>query len=221
MTASTLTRTETRTVSPFDSTRQFDDHGNEFWSARDLMPLMGYVEWRKFDESIQRAKASASAQNMDVTSHVVRADKVVARPQGGSVSRADYRLTRFAAYLVAMNGDPRKSEVAAAQSYFAVNTYENEQRKQYSIPATYAEAQNIAVSSAFTDTSGLISAGSWSYSTIVRLNGFNPYSSPGAKTLGQGIRRGRGAPHPLCYRRSAHFPLIVGTSAELPTSGCP
>lgn len=105
MTAPTLTRTETRTVSPFDSTRQFDDKGNEFWSARDLMPLMGYDQWRRFSDSIDRAKAAATAQGMDVSQNFADADKV----SGARGPRQkDFILTRFAAYLVAMNGDPRR-----------------------------------------------------------------------------------------------------------------
>lgn len=106
--------------SPFDTIRQTDQDGNEFWSARDLMPVMGYKNrnaWQYFTPVIDRAKASAEAQNIDLTSNfMVAHEKTAGRP------RENYNLTRFAAYLVAMNGDPRKHEVAAAQSYFAVQT---------------------------------------------------------------------------------------------------
>lgn len=85
------------------------------------MQLMGYSEWRKFDGAIDRAKISLEAIGMDVTSHFVASDK---RSKGrtGSTMKADYDLSRFAAYMTAMNGDPRKAEVAAAQAYFAVMT---------------------------------------------------------------------------------------------------
>ena len=111
--------------SPFDSIRQVDDQG-EFWSARDLMPMLGYGEWRKFDGAIDRAMATASNSGASVTSHFADARKMVRRPQGGGMEQADYRLTRYACYLVAMNGDPRKPEIAAAQTYFAVKTREAE-----------------------------------------------------------------------------------------------
>lgn len=126
--------------SPFDHVKQVDDRGDEFWSARDLMPLLGYKNWREFTDAQSRAKASAEAQNMDVSSLFGDALK---KSTGGRPS-ADYHLTRFAAYLVAMNGDPRKPEVAAAQSYFAVKTREAEiiqqQQNALTIPQNYGEA---------------------------------------------------------------------------------
>lgn len=117
-----LTLFEGQQVSPFDSIRQVDEHGAEFWSARDMMPLQGYgADWRNFVASIDRAKATAVNQGMDpVGLFVAVTEKSGGRP------REDYRLSRYAAYLVAMNGDPRKPEVAAAQSYFAIRTREAE-----------------------------------------------------------------------------------------------
>lgn len=103
------------------------DDGTEFWSARDLMPLLGYDQrngWQKFQNPLTRAMKSAEVQGTAVTSHFTRSDeKTAGRP------RENFFLTRFAAYLVSMNGDPNKPEVAAAQSYFAVKTREAETRK--------------------------------------------------------------------------------------------
>lgn len=126
--------------SPFDHVKKTDVQGGEFWSARDLMPLLGYDSWRRFSDTIERAKASATVQGHDVTRLFAGAVK---KSTGGR-SGEDYRLTRFAAYLVAMNGDPRKAEVAAAQSYFAVRTREaeviQEQQQALAIPQNYGEA---------------------------------------------------------------------------------
>lgn len=100
--------------SPFDALAQTSDDGTTYWSARDLAPAMGYDTWQNFTPAVDRAMVSAASLGMDVTSNFMDAHKITAtRPA------ADYHLTRQAAYLVAMNGDPRKAQVAAAQAYFA------------------------------------------------------------------------------------------------------
>ena len=111
---------------PFDRIRHVDPDGSEWWSARDLMPLMGYDQWRRFAGAVERARVSAEAQGQIVENHFAAAGKMVKIGSSATREAADYRLTRFACYLVAMNGDPRKPEVAAAQAYFAVRTREAE-----------------------------------------------------------------------------------------------
>lgn len=109
-------------VSPFDAIKRVDERGDH-WFARELMQLMAYTNWRQFTESIEKAKAAAAAVGADVPSNFEDGLK-----NAGGVGRTgkDYRLTRYAAYLVAMNGDARKPEVAAAQTYFAIKTHEAE-----------------------------------------------------------------------------------------------
>lgn len=108
--------------SPFDEGRTPCPQGGEDrWSARWLMGKMAYPTWQHFEPVIERAKQAAHNQGFNVhTLFTVKREKTGGRPQ------TDYDLTRFAAYLVAMNGDPRKPEVAAAQTYFAVKTREAE-----------------------------------------------------------------------------------------------
>lgn len=112
--------------SPFDAIRREDERG-EYWSARDLMPLLGYSKWERFEDSIDRAWNSATNAGHDADAAISRLRGMV--PQGGA-PRVDYRLSRFGAYLVAMNGDPRKTEIAEAQTYFAVKTREAEVQRQ-------------------------------------------------------------------------------------------
>lgn len=109
--------------SPFDAIKRTREDGSEYWSARDLMPLMGYSAWRNFLVPIERARKSA--ENQGQAGAFAESRKRV-EAGAGSTERLDFELTRFAAYLVAMNGDPNKPEVAAAQAYFAVRTREAE-----------------------------------------------------------------------------------------------
>lgn len=112
--------------SPFDAIMRTDDYGNEYWSARALMPMLGYESWRRFEDSITRAKYTAANQNQPVESLFVG---TVKKSEGGRPAE-DINLARYACYLVAMNGDPRKPEVAAAQSYFAIQTRVAEMQPQ-------------------------------------------------------------------------------------------
>lgn len=108
--------------SPFDALKRFDDDG-EFWFARELMEPLGYATWENFAESIRRARAACRNAGESVELNFRDTTK---NSTGRGRPAADVRLTRFAAYLVAMNGDPDKSEIASAQAYFAIKTREAE-----------------------------------------------------------------------------------------------
>lgn len=112
--------------SPFDGIRREDEQG-EWWSARELMPLLGYSRWESFDDAVSRASVSAANAGVD-GDHFRGVPRVIEGGRWGTQTVQDYRLTRYGAYLVAMNGDPRKPEIAAAQTYFAVRTREAEVR---------------------------------------------------------------------------------------------
>lgn len=103
----------------------------EYWSARDLMPLLGYTTWRMFSRAIERARESCKNSDQSVKNHFVGADKMVATGSGAERRIEDYLLTRYACYLVAQNGDPRKVEIAEAQTYFAIQTRKQELSEQY------------------------------------------------------------------------------------------
>lgn len=104
----------------FEDFRRDGDDGDR-WSARSLMQLMGYARWENFEKPLTRAMQAARNTGGDVA-HLF----LGSQEKTGGRDRADWLLTRYAAYLVAMNGDPNKPEVAAAQSYFAVKTREAE-----------------------------------------------------------------------------------------------
>ena len=113
-------------ASPFDQIRQVDEFGTEYWLARQLQPLLGYSRWQRFEETIERAKLASHNSGYDIRNHFTDTGNLVERPQGGGNRQSDYKLSRYACYLTAMNGDPRKPEIAAAQTYFAVKTREAE-----------------------------------------------------------------------------------------------
>ena len=102
----------------FDDIKQTRADGSEFWSARDLMKLMGYANWQQFERPIERAMQAAYNQKIDLNSNFSGSTRV----SNSGPSQKDYHLSRFAAYLVTMNGDPNKPEVALAQGYFAKQT---------------------------------------------------------------------------------------------------
>ena len=111
----------------FDAIRQVNPYGEEYWSARELAPLLGYKNWERVPEMIERAKAACQNAGQTVEDHIRGASKMIALGKGGQREVPDYLLSRFGCYLVAMNGDPRKPEVAAAQTYFVHQTQRMEQ----------------------------------------------------------------------------------------------
>ncbi|MCL2028366.1 MAG: DNA damage-inducible protein D [Bacteroidales bacterium] len=96
--------------------------GVECWSARDLQKLLDYAEWRNFCKNIEKAKEACKNANIDVLEHFVDVNKVFQVGNGAEMTVNDILLTRYACYLIAQNGDPRKPQIAFAQSYFAVQT---------------------------------------------------------------------------------------------------
>ncbi len=98
----------------------------EFWYARELMPLLGYDRWENFAKAISRAIESCKTSGIEVSDHFREITKMVPLGSGAQRSVKDYMLTRYACYLVAQNGDPKKEEIAFAQSYFAVQTRKQE-----------------------------------------------------------------------------------------------
>ena len=112
--------------SSFDSIAPFIEGENneqvEIWLARDLQTVLGYTRWENFQTAIKRAVESCNSQGINIDDHFREVTKMVTLGSGATREVQDYMLTRYACYLIAQNGDPRKEQVAFAQSYFAVQT---------------------------------------------------------------------------------------------------
>ncbi len=100
--------------------------GLEFWFARDLQALLDYDDWRNFINVLEKAKLACKNSGQDINDHFVEVTKKVKLGSEAEREIADFMLTRYACYLIAQNGDPRKAQIAFAQSYFAVQTRKQE-----------------------------------------------------------------------------------------------
>lgn len=114
----------------FEELKKSNEHGAEFWSARDLQPLLGYTQWRRFEDTIKRAITSCEQSGNNSGHHFAGAGKPITGGKGAVQTVDDFQLSRFACYLIAQNGDPRKPEIAHAQKYFAIQARKQELSEQ-------------------------------------------------------------------------------------------
>ena len=110
----------------FESIKHVDDDGNEYWYARELQKVLEYTQWRKFNGVIEKAMNTCKASNYVVLDHFAGAGKMINLGKGGQREVLDYKLSRYACYLIAQNGDSRKKVIALAQTYFAIQTRKQE-----------------------------------------------------------------------------------------------
>ena len=110
----------------FESFKHIDENGAEFWLARELQIALEYAQWRRFQESVERAKTACEASGLDMADHFADVGKMVDLGSGSQRKIADIKLSRYACYLIVMNGDPRKEIIALGQTYFAVKTRQQE-----------------------------------------------------------------------------------------------
>ena len=117
----------------FEDIKHIDENGIEYWYARELQLVLDYKEWRKFENVIKKAIDACENSGISAFEHFVGAAKLSKRANNAEVLISDYRLTRYACYLIAQNGDPRKEVIALAQTYFAIQTRKQEiSEKEYS-----------------------------------------------------------------------------------------
>lgn len=131
----------------FDDIKHLNEIGDEFWYARELQTALDYTQWRRFEDTINRAKVSCKISKQNVDYHFAEVGKTVEMPTkqktkaenfgfadvGKTKTKTitDYKLTRYACYLIVMNGDPRKEVIALGQTYFAVKTRQQELQELY------------------------------------------------------------------------------------------
>ncbi len=117
---------QTNPRSPFEQIKRIDPDGNEFWSARDLMPLLEYASWQWFKPVLLKAQIACENSGLDPEDHFMVALKMVAIGSDAKREVEDIHLSRYACYLVVQNADPKKGVVALGQTYFAVQTRRQE-----------------------------------------------------------------------------------------------
>lgn len=110
----------------FESIRHINEYGKEFWYARELQKVLEYTEWRNFSKTISKAIEACENSGNDIGDHFVEVNKMVAIGSGVQRQVEDMMLSRYACYLIVMNGDPRKEVIAVGQTYFAVKTRQQE-----------------------------------------------------------------------------------------------
>ena len=110
----------------FESIKHIDEYENEYWFARELQKALEYSQWRRFEETIQRAITACNMSNYNVSDHFANVGKMISIGKGGQRKVEDYKLSRYACYLIAQNGDSRKEVIALAQTYFAYQTRKQE-----------------------------------------------------------------------------------------------
>lgn len=117
----------------FEDIKHIDENGIEFWYARELMTILQYANWQNFEKIIEKAKISCKNSDINVFEHFTDVNKLSKRANNAEVTINDYKLTRYACYIIAQNGDSRKKVIALAQTYFAIQTRKQEiSEKEYS-----------------------------------------------------------------------------------------
>jgi DNA-damage-inducible protein D len=163
----------------------FDEHshtenGIEFWYARDLQKLLNYAEWRNFTNTIEKAKIACANSGFSVGDHFVETNKMVEVGSGAIRDIADIKLTRYACYLIAQNGDAKNPTISFAQSYFAIQT-----RKQEIIEQRMAEYERLAARVKLTQSEKEL--GALSYECGVDGHGFAIIRSKGIRLYSEAL----------------------------------
>lgn len=142
----------------FEAIKHVNEHGQEFWYARELQIALEYKQWRRFENVIKKAITACGNSENPIDEHFANVGKTSPMPNGGVKVIDDYELSRYACYLIVQNGDPRKKVIALGQTYFAVKTRQqelienfdelNEDQKRLAIRKEMAEHNKLLVAAA-------------------------------------------------------------------------
>ena len=120
------------TTKLFEDIKHIDENGYEYWFARELQNILGYNQWRSINDLIERAKIACKESNNNIDDHFALYRKKIKLAKGATRNVIDYKLSRYACYLIVMNGNPKKEIVALGQTYFAIQTRKQElSEKEY------------------------------------------------------------------------------------------
>ena len=125
-----MTEIEKYTEKIFEEIKHIDEEGKEYWEARELQHALEYTQWRRFENTINKAKIACKNSNIDINEQFADVGKLSTNVNGGQREIIDYKLSRYACYLIAQNGDSRKKAIALAQTYFAIQTRKMELTEQ-------------------------------------------------------------------------------------------
>ena len=116
----------------FEDIKHIDEYGNEYWLARELQDILGYNQWRSINDLIERAKDACQESRYNIDDHFAVQRKMIKLAKGATRNVIDYKLSRYACYLIVMNGNPKKEIIALAQTYFTIQTRKQElSEKEY------------------------------------------------------------------------------------------
>ena len=116
----------------FEDIKHIDENENDYWLARELQNVLGYHQWRSINELIERAKVACRESKYSIEDHFAVQSKMIKLAKGATRNVIDYKLSRYACYLIVMNGNPQKQIIALAQTYFAIQTRKQElSEKEY------------------------------------------------------------------------------------------
>ena len=162
----------------FDNIKHINEFGNEYWYARELQKVLEYVQWRRFEDVIKKAKLACLNSCFKVDEHFANVGKKIKLCKNGIRDVDDYKLSRYACYLIAQNGDPRKEVIASAQTYFAVQTRKQELFEKEYNELTEAKLKRDNVDNEYTADSVHFEVGREVRNSIERLGGTMPEALP-------------------------------------------
>ena len=173
-------------TSPFDGIRHEDEQGKEFWSARELYKLLGYSTWQKFQKAIEQAKIACENSDQAVSDHFNLQVKIV-KAGVTTKPREDYRLSRYACYLIVQNADPNKPIVALGQTYFAYQTRRQEINDELAL-ANLPEDQKRLIFRSLMSTYNVRLAEAAKQAGVVEPRDFATFQDHGYMGLYDGMR---------------------------------